>query len=331
MLSRAESLSIVRPNRTERLVRLRNLVCALPAFLAFGVPASAQISQDVTVNPQAAGSRVLLYPDGRHTRVTHPLLEPGETDPDAPIHLHMPSRHKAVHRVANTPSKSKSAELQHARERPGDDAFGGAGSSFTPLTSPAGTPARPPSKKPAKSQPTVARKPPPAARQAAKPEPQTDDSEIRFLSGENPSVLSLSPARQTGHVPASRPVQVVKSPQTASLSTTDNDERDLSNRKSILFSPGAEEPAPSVLDTVKAMSPGLNSAVSSGAGRIQLYAYGGRRDDKSSDARRLSLKRALIIRQLLIDEGVPSESIDTHAMGGATDGALDRVDVYVQG
>jgi hypothetical protein len=34
----------------------------------------------------------------------------------------------------------------------------------------------------------------------------------------------------------------------------------------------------------------------------------------------------------LIEDGVPSEKIDVHAMGGADDGgATDRVDVFVRG
>ncbi|HVZ27227.1 MAG TPA: OmpA family protein, partial [Rhizomicrobium sp.] len=59
--------------------------------------------------------------------------------------------------------------------------------------------------------------------------------------------------------------------------------------------------------------------------------YGGEKGDKGSDARRLSLKRALAIRQVLIDDGVPSERIDVRAMGGADDGGpADRVDVFVK-
>jgi hypothetical protein len=59
-------------------------------------------------------------------------------------------------------------------------------------------------------------------------------------------------------------------------------------------------------------------------------AYGGAPGDKSSDARRIALKRATAIRQLLIDNGVPASRIDVRAMGGITDkGEPDRVDVYV--
>ena len=46
----------------------------------------------------------------------------------------------------------------------------------------------------------------------------------------------------------------------------------------------------------------------------------------------LSLKRALVVRELLIEDGVPSEKIDVRAMGGADDAnGLDRVDVYLRG
>ena len=65
---------------------------------------------------------------------------------------------------------------------------------------------------------------------------------------------------------------------------------------------------------------------------MQLQAYGGPKGDKGSESRRLSLKRALVIRELLIEDGVPSEKIDVRAMGGADDnGAPDRVDVYLRG
>ena len=65
--------------------------------------------------------------------------------------------------------------------------------------------------------------------------------------------------------------------------------------------------------------------------RIEILAYGGAKGDKSSDAHRLSLKRALAIRQVLIDDGVAPERIDVRAMGGVDDsGPADRVDVYVK-
>ena len=99
----------------------------------------------------------------------------------------------------------------------------------------------------------------------------------------------------------------------------------------ILFAVGAADPAASALDAIKLLAGDLNSAMTKTSSRVQLIAYGGVGGDKSSDARRLSLKRALAIRQVLIDDGVPSERIDVRAMGGVDDGGpLDRVDVYVK-
>jgi outer membrane protein OmpA-like peptidoglycan-associated protein len=104
----------------------------------------------------------------------------------------------------------------------------------------------------------------------------------------------------------------------------------MSKRSSIPFAPGAEEPAPEVLDTVKTVSGDLNTALGNASARIELEAFGGKPNDRSSEARRLSLKRALIVRQLLIDEGVPSDRIDVRAMGGANDGSPDRVDIFLR-
>ena len=55
------------------------------------------------------------------------------------------------------------------------------------------------------------------------------------------------------------------------------------------------------------------------------------RPDREPDARRLSLKRAVSIRQVLIDDGVSADRIDVRAMGGVDDtGPADRVDVYIK-
>jgi outer membrane protein OmpA-like peptidoglycan-associated protein len=105
----------------------------------------------------------------------------------------------------------------------------------------------------------------------------------------------------------------------------------MTRKGTILFAPGVVDPAPDSVDAIKNLALPLNSALATGAGRVELMAYAGARGDKSSDARRLSLRRAVIIRQLLIDGGVPAERIDVHAMGGTTDSnSGDRVDVFTR-
>ena len=105
----------------------------------------------------------------------------------------------------------------------------------------------------------------------------------------------------------------------------------LSKRGAVLFDKGVSNPSPSQFKGVKLLAGDISGALEAGASRVQLEAYGGAPGDKSSDARRLSLKRALAVRQLLIDNGVPSSRIDVRAMGGADDkGPNDRVDVFVR-
>lgn len=65
--------------------------------------------------------------------------------------------------------------------------------------------------------------------------------------------------------------------------------------------------------------------------RVRLAAFSGKAGDFSSNARRLSLKRALAVRAYLVGKGVPVERVDVLAFGGATDGVSDRVDVLARG
>ncbi|MGQ0740903.1 MAG: OmpA family protein [Alphaproteobacteria bacterium] len=106
--------------------------------------------------------------------------------------------------------------------------------------------------------------------------------------------------------------------------------RGLSKRSEIVFPEGAVDPSPDTVTDLRRLAAELTAALR-GTARVQLEAFGGQPGDKSSDARRLSLKRALAVRALLIESGVPAERIDVRALGGITDGGMpDRVDVFVR-
>jgi len=64
--------------------------------------------------------------------------------------------------------------------------------------------------------------------------------------------------------------------------------------------------------------------------RVRLAAFSGQAGDTSSEARRLSLERALAVRTYLVSKGVPISRVDVLAFGGSTDGTPDRVDVMVR-
>ena len=136
-----------------------------------------------------------------------------------------------------------------------------------------------------------------------------------------------------GNAPQSGPKIASNAPppvKTAPAGPTTGKES-LTKRSVILFAKDAPDPAKSALGALKFLASDLNAAMNTPNARVELQAFGGTKGDKGSDARRLSLKRALAIRQVLIEDGVSADRIDVRAMGGVDDtGPTDRVDVYVK-
>jgi outer membrane protein OmpA-like peptidoglycan-associated protein len=320
-----------------RIVRLNSFALAAGLTLAAAFPAAAQIQPDVTVNPNASGTQMLLYPGGKYGRVVRPLLQPGEHDPNARIVLHMPRKHRHIAQAKPKPKVETAATAPPKESAPQETMSVSAlpdESAARLLTDVPSSPAKPkpaPQKqaaaaKPPPPRPAVAPKPAPPKQVAAAKQPPakktpasaSQDVSAFVLSGDqSQSAATPPPAAQPAPTPPAR------------VASLEPGGTELSKRNSILFAPGAEEPPAAALDSVKAMTASLTAALWSGTAHVQLEAFGGKPGDKSSDARRLSLKRALIVRQLLIDDGIPSERIVVRAMGGASDGAPDRVDIFV--
>ncbi len=116
-------------------------------------------------------------------------------------------------------------------------------------------------------------------------------------------------------------------PETRATASTDG----LAKQGIILFAKDADAPAESAIADIRFLAEKLNGGLSRAQSRVEVMAYGGNKGDKGSDARRLTLKRALAIRQILIDAGVSSARINVHAQGGVDDaGPADRVDVFIR-
>jgi outer membrane protein OmpA-like peptidoglycan-associated protein len=296
----------------------RVLISCLGLGLALAAaPAAAQEmypGQSVLVNPGAAGTRVLLYPGNQYVRMLPPLREPGGTL--EPIHLHMPVHHR-IARIHRAPKVAAADTTDTA--------------SVTPDVTPAPVEAPPPPapRHTRHSKTQVADTTP--APDTSAPASDSDPAAIPFsFSGNAP----MSPSRHTAKPAkvASAEPPPTQTPAPAATPAKSAAEPGLAKRGEIVFNHDATDPAPAQYDGLKLLAGDLNSALQSGATRIQLEAYGGAPGDKSSDARRLSLKRALAIRQVLIDNGVPSGKIDVRAMGGIDDhGNADRVDVLLRG
>jgi outer membrane protein OmpA-like peptidoglycan-associated protein len=319
----------------------------LLALMAAGAVAEAQTypGQDVTVNlpgqPVTMGSGVLLYPGGQYGRVVKPLREPG--DNDAPILLHMPKhKHADRHVVPTTAAAIDSNPLpQASAPRKRHVAVAPPVLPPVPPAAPAVVPKRqtlvglpPPPKRQAAAMPPV---PPPPVRktptlrqdaQVARSTPALPMQGFGDLMVSRPKAAA-APVARTAPPPAPH-VASIEPPRTPPATRKVSGDTVGARRGSIGFEANASDPTGAALQSVSKIADSLNASLGGGAARVQLLAYAGPRGGKSSDARRLSLKRALIVRQLLIDAGVPSERIDVRAMGGADDGAAERVDVLLK-
>lgn len=172
---------------------------------------------------------------------------------------------------------------------------------------------------------------------------EPDESETAVPSHARPPRKTLAPAPKADLAPTlavkpakSVPQKVAPPPQVAVARAEPpkpaSAVRPASTGGTILFDRNATDPrGTSVLDIGK-LADGLNGALTKDRSRVQITAFAGTKGDTTANARRLSLKRALIVRQLLIDGGVPADRIDVRAVGASTDnGVPDRVDVSVKG
>lgn len=330
-------------------------------LLAFTGPAAAQMypGQGVQVNPAAVANGPVIYQGGRYVRLP-PLLQPGQPYPGTvsqPIQLHMPAehhhhavarRHVAEPSVASVPVESEPAAPPPVEAPPPHHHAVARRHVAEPSVASApveSKPAAPPP--PRKHEAKVASAPPPE--QSAPEEPAANNSAnnptaIPFSFGgpmpRQPAAVAKPKERRVESQPPAKVASIAPPPkvtappvasETAKPEAPSEEPSNLSKRSEIPFPHNAFDPTPETRSKLKLLADDLNSALEAGARRVQLDAFGGAPGDKSSDARRVSLRRALIIRQLLIDDGVPASRIDVRAMGGIDDhGNADRVDVYVR-
>jgi len=74
------------------------------------------------------------------------------------------------------------------------------------------------------------------------------------------------------------------------------------------------------------------SSFKESGGRVALKGYAGARGSTGSNERRLSLRRVLAVRDVLLAQGIKADRLDVHALGGVKDnGPADRVDMTKSG
>lgn len=251
---------------------------------------------------------------------------------DDAIHLHMPVHHRAVHHASPKP-----AENAAPAETPTIDTIGADTS-----PAPAAPVVSPSAETPAPAQSATAAKSAPAGKSApAIPFSFGEDSgaappEASAPAGnrERKAAVSTHETRTASLPPKAeifKETPVPPKPVKQAFRAKVDEHAGLAKRGAVLFDKGKSSPSPQQFGGLKLLAGELSTALESGRGPVQLEAYAGTRGDKSSGAHRLSLERAIAVRQLLIDNGLPSNRIIVRAMGGADDsGPNDRVDVFVR-
>lgn len=95
--------------------------------------------------------------------------------------------------------------------------------------------------------------------------------------------------------------------------------------EALLFEPGSIEIPGQAAEQLRALAGNLQN----GDDRVQLKSHAGGNED-AAKARRLSLKRALAARAVLIEAGIDATRIDVRALGPADDGGPpDRIDMII--
>jgi len=293
---------------------------AISTALLAATPALAQMypGQGIVVNP-AAVNQGMMYPGTPFARP----IPPGGPYPGI-VHLHMPVKHRHVAKKRAPAESVASAPAE--MPAPSESAAPASSGSSATFGSLSGTLASAPPLQPAKHK----RKSEPAET-AAQPQAPADDAD----AGQDAALpLALAPNESQAPAPPAPKSRNVRtaSANTATTTAAPSATKGLAKRSVILFAKDQVEPAPAAAGKLKELANDLNALLGAGAQRIQLDAYGGAPGDKSSDARRIALKRGLAVRQVLIDNGVPPDRIDVRALGGSEDASQpDRVDVYLSG
>jgi outer membrane protein OmpA-like peptidoglycan-associated protein len=226
------------------------------------------------------------------------------------------------------PSASPPRPAQAARPAPARDeppkAEAPAPQPIAPTPAPAA--AAPPPPAPAPPPVAVAPPPPPAPVAAPPPPPRVAAAPPPAAP---PPAAALPPAPRPAAAPpppapsppptqtAARPPPAAALPPVASAGAGPR----------LVFGPNSSELPAGADATLRDVAQRLNADE---ALRLQVVAYADGTPEQASQARRVSLSRALTVRSYLISQGVRSTRIDVRALGSrASDGPPDRVDLLI--
>ena len=167
--------------------------------------------------------------------------------------------------------------------------------------------------------PEPASPPAPSTRTAAAPAPPPRPSAPAAPAAPAPPA---APQAAAAAAPAPSATPPAPPPQTASLGPTGPDS---DGHVRVGFEPESAKLLDNSAASLETLAERLGADAES---RVQLLAYAAGSPENSSQARRLSLSRALAVRSFLIEKGVRSTRMDVRALGNKIgNGPADRVDI----
>lgn len=326
-----------------RLHRAAVVLSAILGLLAAAGPAAAQRlsprgQSDVIVDysvldelgpaptlPQLLLPRQSGFNEPPPGAVTSPVLRGARGATSGPVHLKPPKKttRRTAKRTTKTRSKAPAKAKAKAKQTRTQTASRSPAKPATP-PSPAAAPPPPP---PPLAAPSPAA--PAAAEPPAPPPAASARSTAETMPPPPPSAAAPSAPPPPPPVSAGMPAPPAKRPapaQTASLPPAPS-EPATADTVRIAFDAGSARIS---ADGTGALKKVAQTMAADDKLRIQLLAYAGGTDETASQARRLSLSRALAARSYLIGEGVRSTRIDVRALGNKSEGGpADRIDVVV--
>ncbi|MEQ9329661.1 MAG: OmpA family protein [Rhodospirillales bacterium] len=213
-----------------------------------------------------------------------------------------------------------------------------------PKTAVRKTPSAPPETEVAKAEPKIEvnrptpPSPPKPEAPAAAPEPKQDVAAVAPAPKPEPAPAPApvqtpptppKPPAPPAPAPAAAPAPPAPSPPapTQEARAEPGPSLEVGDSSTLMFTPGEVRLPPEGTAAVEKIA---EAAVADEEIRIQLLAYASADGGPSSTARRISLRRALNVRKVLIDKGVRAARIDVRALGNKVpDGNPDRVDVAI--
>ena len=285
-----------------------------------GITATIVLGTIVITSAPASAQTVIGQRNSASVSVDLSVLDQLGTTPTVP-QLLQPSVRSLLMPNARQPARSRFAPLSRPQLSP-------------PSLSTGSVQLKPPSqtkKQAAPAKPRIAKKPPPKPRMISPAAPKPAAPKV---APPPPPKVAAVPKTPVAPPPAINPPKpAVKAPpppqQTAALTSRPAPTGALKPGQQ--FRLGFGSGSASISEGAETQLDGVAKALKQdGNLRLQLLAYAGGGSQTPSQARRLSLSRALAVRSQLIEKGIRSTRIDVRALGNKSEGGPpDRVDIII--